>query len=131
MAMLWRSKPVRLVSLLAGGSLLALALSSCTVLPVTVNSVIGTYEPYNPALTNEGIPAEEVDFTVGGSPSGALVCLVEVLTNSGQMVGSTVITTGPQTGNSASVEESVPVDISGDIFNGSASNAIVRCGTKG
>jgi hypothetical protein len=34
-----------------------MALSGCVFLPVTVNSVIGTYEPYNPMLGNEGIPA--------------------------------------------------------------------------
>jgi hypothetical protein len=127
----WLRRSVRLVGLVAGGSLLAFSLSSCVVLPVTVNSVTGTYEPYNPMFGDEGIPAEEVDFTVGGSPSGDLICLIEVFNNSGQMVGSTVMGTGPQTGNSASVEESVPVDITGNIFNGSASNAIVRCGTKG
>jgi len=107
-----------------------MALSSCDFLPVTVNSVIGTYEPYNPMVGNEGVPAEEVDFTVGGSPSGELVCLVEVLNDSGQRVGSTIMTTGPQSGNAASVNESIPVDITGNIFNGTAANAVVHCGTR-
>jgi len=120
----------RFLVLVFGGSLLAIALTSCNFLPVTVNSVIGTYEPYNPALGNQGIPAEEVDFTVGGSPSGEIVCLVEVLNDSGQRVGSTIMTTGPQSGNAASVNESIPVDVTGNIFNGSAANAVVQCGTR-
>ena len=118
------------MALVAGGSLLAVVLASCTFLPVTVNSVIGTYEPYNPMLGNEGIPAEEVDFTVGGSPSGQLICLVQVLDDSGQRVGSTIMTTGTQSGNIASVDESVAVDITGNIFNGTAANAVVHCGTR-
>jgi len=120
----------RFSALVIGGSLLAMALSACDFLPVTVNSVIGTYEPYNPMLGNEGIPAEEVDFTVGGSPSGELVCLVVVLNDSGQRVGSTIMTTGPQSGDAASVNESIPVDITGNIFDGSAANAVVHCGTR-
>ena len=125
----WKRR-FRVPALVIGGALLAVALSSCTFLPVTVNSVIGTYEPYNPMLRNEGIPAEQVDFTVGGSPSGEIVCLVEVFDDSGQRVGSTIMTTGPQSGNAASVEESIPVEITGDIFNGTAANAVVHCGTR-
>jgi hypothetical protein len=112
------------------GPLLAVALSGCDFLPVTVTSVVGTYEPYNPMLGDEGIPAEQVGFTVGGSPSGELVCLVEVFNDSGQRVGSTIMTTGSQNGNDASVDESVPVDITGDIFDGTAANAVVHCGTR-
>lgn len=125
-----RKRGFRFLALVIGGPLLALALSSCNFLPVTVNSVIGTYEPYNPMLGNEGIPAEQVDFTVGGSPSGELVCLIEVLNDSGQRVGSTIMTTGQQSGDAVSVSESIPVDITGNIFNGTASNAIVHCGTR-
>jgi len=126
----WKRGTLRFLVLAIGGSLLATVLSSCDFLPVTVNSVTGTYEPYNPMLGNEGIPAEEVDFTVGGSPSGELVCLVVVLNDSGQRVGSTIMTTGAQSGNASSVDESVPVDITGDIFNGTAANAVVHCGTR-
>jgi hypothetical protein len=107
-----------------------MALSGCDFLPVTVTSVLGTYEPYNPVLGSEGIPAEEVDFTVGGSPSGEIVCLVEILNDAGQRVGSTIMTTGPQSGNAASVDESIAVDITGSIFNGTAANAVVQCGTR-
>lgn len=125
-----RKRVFRFLALVIGGSLLTIALSGCDFLPVTVNSVIGTYEPYDPMLTNEGIPAEEVDFTVGGSPSGELVCLVVVFDDSGQRVGSTIMTTGAQTGSSDSVNVSVAVDITGDIFNGTPANAVVHCGTR-
>ncbi len=120
----------RFLALVIGGSLLAMGLSSCSFLPVTVNSVIGTYEPYNPLFGNEGIPAEQVDFTVAGSPSGEIVCLVVVLNDSGQRVGSTIMTTGPQSGNAASVNVSIAVDITGSIFNGTAASAVVHCGTR-
>jgi len=131
MAQLWRKRTVRLAGLALGGSVLALVLTSCQVLPVDVTSVTGTYEPYNPSLGDEGIPTEQVDFTVSGYTSGYIVCLIEVFNDSGQMVGSTVATTNPATGSSGTVDESVPVDITGDIFNGTAANAIVRCGTRG
>ena len=125
-----RKRGFRFLALAVGGSLPALALSSCDFLPVTVNSVIGTYEPYNPMFGDEGIPAEQVDFTVGGSASGELVCLIDVLNDSGQRVGSTIMTTGQQSGDAASVNESIPVDITGNIFNGTAANAVVHCGTR-
>ena len=126
MAQLWQMRSVRLVGLAAGGSLLTLALSSCTVFPVTVNSVTGTYVPDPPV---GGIPAEQVDFTVHGSPTADLVCLIEVFNDSGQMVGSTVSTTGEPSGSSSQdISEAVP--ITGDNFNGTSSNAVIRCEQK-
>jgi hypothetical protein len=83
-----------------------------------------------PCLATREYRPEQVDFTVGGSPSGDLVCLVEVLNDSGQRVGSTIMTTGPQSGNAASVNVSTPVDITGNIFNSTAANAVVHCGTR-
>jgi hypothetical protein len=130
MTRLWRTRPARFLGLAAGGSLLALALSACMIFPVTVSSVTGTYEPYNPSLANQGLPAEQVDFTVGGSPSGSLVCLIEVFSDAGQLLGSTVVTTGPQTGLAPTVDESVAVPITGEIFDGGPSNARVVCGGK-
>jgi len=116
--------------------LLALALSSCIGgLPVTVNSVTGTLEPYNPATASSGIPAEQVDFTVsdyifGSSP---LVCLVDVY-HSGAFVGTTVATVGSEAGTSVpgGVDESIAVEV--DLpspFDGTPADATVHCVTNG
>ena len=71
--------------------LLALMLSSCVGgLPVTVTSVTGTLQAYNPAIASGGIPSERVDFTVGDYAYGStnpLVCLIDVYQN-GVMVGT-------------------------------------------
>ena len=81
MAKLWQRRPLRLGGLMVGGLLLAFALTSCIAFSVTVNSVTGAYEPYNPMYATGGIPAEDVAFTVNGSPTAAsLTCLIEVFT---------------------------------------------------
>jgi hypothetical protein len=126
-----QKKSVRLIGLAVGGSLLAFALTSCIGFAVTVNSVTGSYQPYNPMFATGGIPTEAVDFTVNGSPTENLVCLIEVFNNSGQMIGNTVAGLGePPGGWGSSQEESVGVSVTGDIFNGTSSNALVRCGQK-
>jgi hypothetical protein len=131
MAKLWQRKSLRLGALMVGGALLAFALTSCIAFAVTVNSVTGAYEPYNPMFATGGIPAEDVDFTVNGSPTENLVCLIEVFNNSGQMVGNTVAGLGePPGGWGSSQEESIGVSVTGDILNGTSSNALVRCGQK-
>jgi hypothetical protein len=128
---LWEKKAVRLVGLAVGGSLLAFALTSCIGFAVTVNSVTGSYQPYNPMFASGGLPTEAVDFTVNGSPTENLVCLIEVFNNSGHMVGYTVAGLGePPGGWGSSQEESIGVSVTGDIFNGTPSNALVRCGQK-
>ncbi len=131
----------RLVRLGAGGTiaLLALALSGCTGgLPTMVTSVTGTLEPYLPTLGDQGIPAEEVDFTVDDYSYGSadLVCLVGVRYD-GNLVGSTLVTFGskagtPTPGTAGEVEESVDVEV--DLpspFKGTPSDASVGCVTRG
>jgi hypothetical protein len=125
MVQLWQKRLVRLVGLAAGGSLLALVLTSCTFYPVTVNSVTATYVP-NPPVG--GIPAEQVDFTIHGSHTGGFVRLVQVFNNSGKLVGSTVLN-GLSNGKSTQeVSDAIPVK--GNNFNGTASNASVKCGQQ-
>ena len=131
MAQWWHGRPVQLAGLALGASLLAFGLVGCQVLSTTVTSVTGTYEPYNPALGNQGIPAEQVDFTVSGYTAGDIVCVIEVFDNSGVEVGSTVATIHPATSGGGTVNESVPVDITGNIFEGIPSNAVMSCGTSG
>jgi len=127
------AKGWRLCSTLAGVTLLlgGCAATSTTsgssgALPVTITSVTATLTPYNPTLGSAGIPAEEVDFTVGGSPSGPFVCDVHVL-YSGHEVGSTSISTNPPTGRPATLAESVPVTISRATFSGTPRDATVSC----
>jgi hypothetical protein len=117
-------------------SLLALALTSCVGgLTVTVNSVTGALEPYNPATASSGVPAEQVDFTVSDYTSGSspIVCLIDVYQN-GAMVGTTLATfgSGARTSTSGGVQESDAVDISSPSpFDGTPSDATVGCVTKG
>lgn len=95
-------------------------------LPVKVTSVKATLEPYNPQFGNQGIPAEEVNFTVN-SVRGSFSCRIEVV-RSDRIVGSTTATMGPPSGGSSSVTESVPVEgIKGGTFAGNPSNAHVVC----
>jgi hypothetical protein len=100
--------------------------TSSGVLPVTVTSVTATLTPYNPQLSSSGIPAEQVDFTVGGSPSGPFVCTIKVW-RSGRLVASSPISANPPAGHPASFQESVPVSISGRTFAGKPSDAHVDC----
>jgi hypothetical protein len=95
-------------------------------LPTKVTSVTATLEPYNPAFSNQGISAEQVDFTVS-SVTGNFSCKIDVL-RSGRIVGSTMATMGPPSEGSSSLTESVPVEgIRGGTFAGKPSNAHVTC----
>ena len=129
----WPVAKRRLVRLgaMCACSLSALALTSCIGgLPVTVTSVTGTLEPYNPQFGNQGIPAEQVDFTVGDyTGSTDLICLIGVY-HVGQLVGSTIATFGSQGGTSTpgGVDKSVAVEISlPSPFDGAPSDAKVGC----
>jgi hypothetical protein len=97
-------------------------------LPVTVTSVTATTTPYDPTRAPAGYPAEQVDFTVGGSPSGQITCPIEVL-HGGVVVGSTVARIGLPAGSPSAVQKSVTVNVSGDNFNGNPSDAQVACYT--
>ena len=98
-------------------------------LPAKVTSVTATLEPYNPQFANQGIPAEQVNFTVS-SVTGNFSCKIDVL-RSGRIVGTTTAEMGPPLGGSGSVTEvteSVPVEgIKGGTFAGNPSNAHVAC----
>gem|GEM_PF-4686926 len=96
-----------------------------------VTSVTATLEPYNPQISNGGIPAEQVNFTVsaasGSFVSGSFSCTIEVL-RSGRQVGATTVGFGPPGSSSSSLQESVPVEgIKGDNFAGKPSDAHVVC----
>jgi hypothetical protein len=97
-------------------------------LPVTVTSVTATTTPYDPTRASAGYPAEQVNFIVGGSPTGSMTCPIEIIHN-GAVVGSTVAGIGLPAGSPSSVQESVTVNVSGDNFNGNPSNAQVACYT--
>ena len=103
-------------------------------MPVTVNSVTGTWQAYNPATASGGIPSERVDFTVGDYTYGstAVVCLVDVR-HDGQLVGSVLATIGSEAGTATAVgvQESDVVGISlPSPFNGVPSDSTVSCVTK-
>ena len=100
--------------------------SSPGALPVTVTSVAATLTEYNPQYASAGIPAEEVAFTVGASPSGSFACTVEVW-RSGKMVGSTQVTASSPNNKNAPAKESWPVTITGETFAGKPSDANVTC----
>jgi hypothetical protein len=124
------------LSAMSACPLLALILSSCVGgLPVTVTSVTGTWEPGNPGTTSGGVPAERVDFTVGGYTYGSpnpLVCLIDVY-HKGVMVGSTLATIGSTAGTARAggVKESDPVEVDlSSPFHGNPSDATVSCMTK-
>jgi hypothetical protein len=95
-------------------------------LPVTVTSVTPTTTPYDPTRASAGYPAEQVDFTVGSSPTGGITCQIEIVHN-GAIVGSTVAGIGLAAGARPPFQLSVTVDVSGDNFNGTPSNAQVSC----
>jgi hypothetical protein len=100
--------------------------SSAGPLPVTVTSVTGTFTPYNPTLSSGGLPAEEVGFTVGGSPTGPFLCDVQVR-YSGRTVGHTSISASPPGGNPRTVQEAIEVTISRAAFAGTPADAQVTC----
>ena len=139
MVELWRCPAVRLGT--AGClAFLGLMLSSCQDngsggLPVTVNSVSGTLEPYNPMLSSHPIPAERVNFTVGNYDFGSrsLACQISVR-RSGKLIGSTQVTFGSRAGTPSArgVRESDDVGVNlVNPFNGTPSDAIVSCITEG
>jgi hypothetical protein len=93
-------------------------------LKVQVTSVTPTLEPYNPQLSNHGVPAEQVNFTVSGLPTSSthpyLHCHVAV-SHSGRQVGVTSMVAGATASQSGSVE------VTGNNFDGQPSNAHVAC----
>jgi hypothetical protein len=100
--------------------------ASSGYLPVKVMSVNAALEPYNPQYANQGIPAEQVSFTVS-SVSGDVSCSIDVL-RSGPIVGKTFVGFGPSSGSSGSLRESWAVEgIKGSTFLGEPSNAHVTC----
>jgi hypothetical protein len=114
----------------------ALTITACTSsttaatspdhLPVRVTSVTATLTPYNPQDGSSGIPAEQIDFMVGGSPSGPFVCSIKVW-RSNKLVAATAISATPPAGHPSWVQESVPVSITGRTFAGKPSSAQVDC----
>jgi hypothetical protein len=88
-------------------------------LPANVTSVTATLEPYNPLYANQGIAAEQVNFTVS-SVTGYSSYKIDVV-RSGRIVGTTTPEWGPL-GGSGSVTETVPVEgIKGGTFAGNPS----------
>jgi hypothetical protein len=95
-------------------------------LPVKVTSVTATLEPYNPQFGNHGIPAEQVNFTVG-TMARYFSCKVDVL-RAGRIVGTTKAVMASPLERTGSVTESVAVEgIRGDTFTGKPSDAHVTC----
>ena len=92
-----------------------------------VTSVTATLEPYNPQISNHGIPAEEVNFSVSGLPTSStgsyLHCNVGIF-HLGRQVGATSVVTG------ATATQSVGVEISGNNFAGKPADAHVECRTS-
>jgi hypothetical protein len=48
---------------------------------VHVTSVRAILEPYNPQISNHGIPAEQINFTVGGLPTPSNHLFLALLTD--------------------------------------------------
>jgi hypothetical protein len=91
---------------------------------VRVTGVRATLEPYNPALTDHGLPAEQVTFSVRGATTFS--CRVAVH-HDGHVVGTTTVGFGPPSHRSSVQNESVPVGITGATFAGTTSSATVTC----
>lgn len=98
-------------------------------LSVQVTSVTATLLPYNPQVSNRGIPAEHIDFTVSGIPASSAPssfrCNIEVF-HSGRQVARTSLGTGapPEYTNS---NQSVGVAVTGGGFAGRPSDAHISC----
>ena len=89
-----------------------------------VDSVSATLEPYNPQISNHGIPSEQVSFTVSGLPessTGSYLHCTVALSHSGRQVGSTSVVTG------ATPMQLVSVEVTGDNIAGKPSDAQVVC----
>jgi hypothetical protein len=93
---------------------------------VVVTGVTGTLAPYDPMVASEGIPEENVAFTVYDPPTLGFFCDIQVR-SSGKLVGTLQVGIGALAGHPASASESVPVQINGPTFDGSASDASVSC----
>ena len=93
-------------------------------LVVKVTEVRATLEPYNPALSDHGIGAEQVAFTVRGATTFSCRIIVR---RDGRVVGATTVGFGPPSQVSSVLNESVPVDITGATFAGTTSSATVTC----
>jgi hypothetical protein len=131
---------VRGIAAVSSGALgvLMLCLSGCTSspttpasrgsLPVKVTSVTATLTPYNPQYGSSGIPAEQIDFVVGGSPSGPFACTIRVWHES-KLVGITTVSALPPAEHQFWIEESWPMSVKGDTFAGTPSDARVTCHT--
>lgn len=105
------------------------ATTNSTNLSVQVTSVTATLLPYNPQLSNQGIPAEHIEFTVGGLPPSAAPssfrCNIEVF-HSGRQVGMTSVGTGAPPEYTTS-SQSVGVAVTGGSFAGRPSDAHISC----
>lgn len=103
--------------------------TSPMTLSVLVNSVTATLLPYNPQLSNQGVPAERIAFTVSGLlPSSApspLRCTIEVF-HSGRQVEMTSVAAGAPPGFTTS-SQSVGVAVAGGGFAGMPSDAHISC----
>lgn len=125
MKSLWSTIPI-----LVAGGVATFGCGSTPTIPtsgklgVQVTSVAATLEPYNPQISNHGIPAEQVNFTVSGLPKSSATsyfhCSVRVF-HSGRQVGATSVVSG------ASPRQSVSVEVRGRNFAGKPSDAHVRC----
>jgi hypothetical protein len=93
-------------------------------LAVRVTGVSAILEPYNPQLSDHGIPAEQVRFSVDATTRFS--CRI-VVRHHGHVVGTTTWSFGPPPTSSNPRLESVPVDITGATFAGTSSNAQVTC----
>ncbi len=100
-----------------------------TTLNVLVNSVTATLSPYNPRLTDKGIPAAHIDFTVSGlllsSTPSPFHCTIGVF-RSGRQVGMTSVATGAPPGYTTS-SQSVMVAVTGGSFAARPSDAHISC----
>jgi hypothetical protein len=105
------------------------ATANPTNLRVQVTSVTATLLPFNPQLSNRGIPAEHIDFTVSGLPPtsapSSFRCDIEVF-HSGRQVGMTSFGTGAPPDYITS-SQSVGVAVTGGSFAGRPSDAHISC----
>ena len=91
-----------------------------------MTAVNATLEPYNPAVTDHGLPAERVRFTVE-TVTGGFTCRLAVRRGD-RIVGATTAGFGLAPRHSGPVRESVSVAVTGTTFSGSPRDAAVTCG---
>jgi hypothetical protein len=120
----WQLASVSVIGGIIGLGCGAAPTATPPTLGVQVTSVTPTLEPNNPQLSNHGVPAEQVRFTVDGLPTPStglyLHCRLEIF-HSGRQVGATSVVTA------AAASQSVNVEVSGDNFAGAPSDAHVEC----